>query len=169
MLQTVLIVIHVLLAIFLIALILVQRGSGATAGAALGAGASATVFGSHGAGSFLTRTTAILAAGFLAISLGMAMLETQQARQAPDESLGVMASHADAQENAGTLPAGDDTTGESSDGPNLIPASQSDIPVPATVPAGKKLKPKSEPNPEAGARPAEEEKKPQSDDDQHGN
>jgi len=91
MLQTVLIVIHVLLAIFLIALILVQRGSGATAGAALGAGASATVFGSQGAGSFLTRTTAILAAGFLAISLGMAMLETHQARQAPDESLGVMA------------------------------------------------------------------------------
>ena len=54
---------HVLIAIAMVAFILVQRGPGATAGAAFGSGASGTVFGSRGAGSFLSRTTWILTHG----------------------------------------------------------------------------------------------------------
>ncbi len=73
---TTLIVFQVLVAIGLIAIVLVQRGPGATMGAAFGAGASGTVFGSRGAGNFLTRTTGWLALGFFAISLTLAVLAT---------------------------------------------------------------------------------------------
>ena len=73
---TTLIVFQVLVAIGLIAIVLVQRGPGATMGAAFGAGASGTVFGSRGAGNFLTRTTGWLALGFFGISLTLAVLAT---------------------------------------------------------------------------------------------
>jgi len=59
--MTILLIVQILLAISMIALILVQRGRGADAGAAFGSGASSTVFGARGSASFLTRTTAILA------------------------------------------------------------------------------------------------------------
>ena len=55
---------HVLITITMIAFILIQKGAGATAGAAFGSGASGTVFGSRGAGNFLSRTTWVLAALF---------------------------------------------------------------------------------------------------------
>jgi len=74
MLYTVLIVLHVVLAAGLIALILVQRGPGATMGAAFGAGASGTVFGARGSASFLTRLTTWLGVAFFAISLSMAVI-----------------------------------------------------------------------------------------------
>ena len=75
--QTILLVIHVLIALALIALVLLQHGKGADMGAAFGSGASSTVFGSQGAGSFMTRTTAVLAALFFATSLGLAFLATR--------------------------------------------------------------------------------------------
>ncbi|REC93458.1 preprotein translocase subunit SecG [Kushneria indalinina] len=68
------ILIHVLLAISLIALVLLQRGKGAEAGAAFGGGASQTVLGSQGASKTLARLTAVLAALFFATSLGIAWL-----------------------------------------------------------------------------------------------
>ena len=77
---TTLIVFQVLIAIALIAIVLVQRGPGATMGAAFGAGASGTVFGSRGAGNFLTRTTGWLALGFFGISLALAVLAAGSSR-----------------------------------------------------------------------------------------
>jgi len=71
---TVLIVIHVLLAAALIAVVLVQRGPGATMGAAFGSGASGTVFGSRGAAGFLTKLTSWLGVAFFAVSLSMAVM-----------------------------------------------------------------------------------------------
>ena len=70
-----------MIALLLIAIILMQQGKGATAGAAFGTGASSTVFGSRGSASFLTRTTAILAALFLANSLLLAYLYGQSIEQ----------------------------------------------------------------------------------------
>jgi preprotein translocase subunit SecG len=78
MLQTLATVSHVFLALAIIALVLLQRGKGADAGAAFGAGASGTVFGSRGTGSFLSRTTAILATLFFLSSLGLAYLAGQR-------------------------------------------------------------------------------------------
>ncbi|EDK12147.1 preprotein translocase subunit SecG [Haemophilus influenzae PittII] len=60
----VLLFIYVVVAIALIGFILVQQGKGANAGASFGGGASGTMFGSAGAGNFLTRTSAILATAF---------------------------------------------------------------------------------------------------------
>ena len=55
--QTLILSIHIFLAIALIVLILVQHGKGADAGAAFGSGASSTVFGAQGSASFLTKIT----------------------------------------------------------------------------------------------------------------
>ena len=76
--QTVLIG-HTLIALLIIILVLMQRGKGADAGAAFGAGASGTVFGSRGSSSFFSRATAILATAFFASSLTLAYLSSQQA------------------------------------------------------------------------------------------
>jgi preprotein translocase subunit SecG len=73
-LHTVTTVIHVLLAAGIVGLVLLQRGKGADAGAGFGAGASGTVFGARGSASFLSRTTATLAALFIATSLTLAYM-----------------------------------------------------------------------------------------------
>ena len=77
-LTTIITIFHVLLASSLIAIVLLQRGKGAEAGAAFGAGASGTVFGSRGSSSFLSRTTAVLATLFFVTSLTLAYLAGQR-------------------------------------------------------------------------------------------
>ena len=76
--QTVLMVVQVLTAVTLIGFILIQQGKGADAGAAFGSGASATVFGARGSGNFLSRTTSLLAAIFLANSLTLAWIAKER-------------------------------------------------------------------------------------------
>lgn len=71
---SVLVVIQVVIAIALIGLVLIQQGKGADMGAAFGAGASGTVFGSRGSANFLSRSTAGLAAAFFITSLALAYL-----------------------------------------------------------------------------------------------
>ena len=82
---------HVLIAIALIAFVLIQKGQGATAGAAFGSGASGTVFGARGAGNFLSRTTWVLATLFCAISLAMAIMVSRTMSDT-DVGLGVVGS-----------------------------------------------------------------------------
>jgi len=69
---TFLVVVQVIVAIGLVALVLLQHGKGADAGAAFGSGASGTVFGSRGSANFLSRATAWLAVVFFGISLALA-------------------------------------------------------------------------------------------------
>jgi len=88
---------HVLIAISMIAFILIQKGAGATAGAAFGSGASGTVFGSRGAGNFLSRTTWVLAALFCLISLTMAVMASR-ASLTPETDLGVVATTPEVEE-----------------------------------------------------------------------
>jgi len=73
----IILVIHVLIAVALVALVLMQHGKGADAGAAFGSGASATVFGSRGSASFLVRITALLAVGFFVTSLTLALFASR--------------------------------------------------------------------------------------------
>ncbi len=68
---------HTLIALLIIVLVLMQRGKGADAGAAFGAGASGTVFGARGSGSFFSRATAVCATGFFVTSLTLAYLSSQ--------------------------------------------------------------------------------------------
>lgn len=72
-------VVHIILAIMIIGLVLVQQGKGAEAGASFGGGGAATVFGASGAGNFLTRLTAIFTALFFATSLTLAVCKKQTA------------------------------------------------------------------------------------------
>lgn len=82
MLHNVILIIHVLVAIGVIGLVLIQQGKGADAGAAFGGGASSTVFGSQGSGSFLTRATGILATIFFITSLSLAYISVQKVKPA---------------------------------------------------------------------------------------
>ena len=67
--QSLALVIHVILAVVVIVLVLIQHGKGADAGAAFGSGASATVFGARGAGSFMARATTLAAFLFFMTSM----------------------------------------------------------------------------------------------------
>jgi len=128
MLHSVLMVIHVFCAVAIIALVLFQRGKGADAGAGFGAGASGTVFGARGAGTALSRTTAILAAMFMITSLSLAYMGTRTATQ-PASILDTLSEQAPA---AGAAP---------SDGVPIapaVPASPVEAPVaPPVVPPAK--------------------------------
>ncbi len=72
MLQNIFLVVHVVIAVALVGIILIQHGKGADAGAAFGSGASQTVFGASGSTSFMTRLTTGLAIAFFATSLTLA-------------------------------------------------------------------------------------------------
>ena len=78
MLNQIILIVHVVAALGIIGLVLMQHGQGADAGASFGGGSSQTVFGSQGAGSFLTRATAVLAAVFFVTSLSLAYLSSRQ-------------------------------------------------------------------------------------------
>jgi preprotein translocase subunit SecG len=82
--QTVVLVFHILAAVGIVVLVLLQHGKGADVGAAFGSGSAGSLFGSAGASNFLSRTTAILAAVFFATSLGLTYYST------PTKSSGVM-------------------------------------------------------------------------------
>ncbi|MDF1797046.1 MAG: preprotein translocase subunit SecG [Coxiellaceae bacterium] len=74
--QQLILVIHVLVAIAIVALVLIQHGKGADVGAAFGAGASNTMFGSQGSTSFLMKVTGLLAAVFFATSLTLGYMNS---------------------------------------------------------------------------------------------
>ena len=81
MLETVVVVLHLLGALGVVALVLLQQGKGADAGASFGAGASNTVFGGQGSSTFLSKFTAILAACFFITSLGLGYFAKEKAHQ----------------------------------------------------------------------------------------
>ncbi|WP_018864969.1 MULTISPECIES: preprotein translocase subunit SecG [Thioalkalivibrio] len=87
MIYGLLLVVQVAVSIALIALVLMQHGKGADAGAAFGSGASATVFGARGSANFLSRSTAFLAVVFFLNSLTLAYLasSTPQAESLMDQ------------------------------------------------------------------------------------
>lgn len=77
MLQSIVLVFHLLVAALIVVFVLLQRGKGAEAGTGFGAGASGTVFGARGTSNFFSRVTAVLATLFFATSLGLAYFATQ--------------------------------------------------------------------------------------------
>ncbi len=73
-------IVHAVIAIVVVALILIQQGKGAEAGAAFGSGSSQTVFGVQGGGNLLTRWTGILVALFFITSLSLAYFAKVKSR-----------------------------------------------------------------------------------------
>ena len=80
--ENLIILLHVLIAVAIIAFVLLQQGKGAEAGASFGAGASQTLFGSAGSWNFFSRVTAILALLFFLTSLGLALIAKNRAGSA---------------------------------------------------------------------------------------
>ncbi len=77
--ESLLIIVHLLAAIVITGLVLIQHGKGADAGASFGGGASQTMFGSVGSGNFLTKSTTIMTVVFFVTSIGLAIIAKQQA------------------------------------------------------------------------------------------
>jgi preprotein translocase subunit SecG len=73
--------VHVLLALMIIGLVLLQRGKGAEAGAGFGSGASGTVFGARGTSTLFSKLTAVFAALFFVTSLTLAYLGARPAAE----------------------------------------------------------------------------------------
>ena len=90
--ETLILVVHVLAALAIIGVVLLQHGKGADLGAAFGGGASGSLFGATGSANFLSRTTAVLAAVFFVTSLGLTWFSSHQT-----DSKGVMATHPESQ------------------------------------------------------------------------
>jgi preprotein translocase subunit SecG len=124
--QLFLTVLHLMLALGLIGLILIQHGKGADAGAAFGSGASATVFGARGSGSFLTRITAIMATLFFLTSMALAYYASQVGE--PAGLMDDVALPAPATRTLGDLPEpADDAPAQA----EAEPAPPEDVPVSA--------------------------------------
>ena len=77
-LLSVILTVHVLVALGIIFLVLLQHGKGADMGAAFGGGSSGSLFGATGSANFLSRTTAALAVVFFLTSLGLAYVATHK-------------------------------------------------------------------------------------------
>jgi len=90
MLETLLLVIHLLVAVAVCGFVLLQHGKGADMGAAFGSGASGSLFGSAGSANFLSRTTAILATVFFLSSLGLTWFATTRSTSKGAVPQGVM-------------------------------------------------------------------------------
>lgn len=76
--ETLVLVVHVLAALAIVGLVLIQHGKGADMGSGFGGGASSTVFGSGGAGSFLSKTTTWLAIAFFLTSFVLAVFAKEK-------------------------------------------------------------------------------------------
>lgn len=85
-LQTVMLAVHVLTAVAIVVLVLLQQGKGADMGAAFGTGSAGSVFGAAGSANFLSRSTAVAATVFFATSVGL----TYYGAKAPSVSGGIM-------------------------------------------------------------------------------
>lgn len=126
---TLVIVVHVIVAIAIVGLVLLQQGKGADAGASFGAGASQTVFGSSGSGNFLVRATTVAATIFFVTSLSLSIFAKNQSGAGSTTGLPVVN-----QELLDQVPA----SAPQSDVPAIVepdtaPASQDDVPsLPAT-------------------------------------
>jgi len=76
--ETLVTVVHIIVAIAIVGLVLLQHGKGADAGASFGAGASQTVFGASGSGNFLVQATTVAAIIFFVTSLFLAIIAKNQ-------------------------------------------------------------------------------------------
>ena len=130
MLQQIFLVIHLLLSASIIALVLLQRGKGADAGAGFGSGASGTVFGARGSSTFFSKLTAIMATGFFVSSLTLAYIASHRG-PATSVSRSLMDHVAPAVRPAPVTTGGETTT-------TAVPAESTDLPAvtPATPAPG---------------------------------
>ncbi|MBX3650542.1 MAG: preprotein translocase subunit SecG [Burkholderiales bacterium] len=121
--EVMILVVHVIAALAIIGVVLLQHGKGADMGAAFGTGSAGSVFGSSGSANFLSRTTAILATIFFVTSLGLTIVSSKGTADK-----GVMSRPVNSAPSPDSLPAQIPTP------PASTPASA--VPVPSPAAAG---------------------------------
>ena len=120
MIANLLLVIHLIIAVTIVVLVLLQQGKGADMGAAFGGGSSQSLFGARGSANFLSRATSILVATFFTTSLVLAFLYT---RQGEDRSILEGSIIEQVQEPAGDVPdEAAQATEETASGESDVPA-----------------------------------------------
>lgn len=122
-LETLVLIVHVVAAISIIALVLLQQGRGSEMGAGFGSGSSGTVFGSSGAGNFLTRLTTGIAIAFFLTSFGLAFFAKEKSEEAG--TLGIP-------EVVQPAPGADETPAE-------VPAQAAESEIPEVEEAGSEI------------------------------
>lgn len=126
---------HVLIAVAIIGLVLLQHGKGADMGSGFGGGASSSLFGATGSANFLSRATAVLATLFFLTSLGLAYLATNKPRE------GGVLDAVKKEMTAPAKPAAEKSVVEKPAAQSPAPASAPDKPASAEIPApGSKAK-----------------------------
>jgi preprotein translocase subunit SecG len=124
--ESILLIMHLVVAVAICGFVLLQHGKGADMGAAFGSGASGSLFGAAGSANFLSRTTAILAAVFFASSLGLTWFASTRSAPSGVMQQGLMEKAA---------PATSDVPAPSGALPGAAP-----VTAPATPPATDPLK-----------------------------
>ena len=99
--EQIVLVVHLLVALSIIGLIMLQQGKGADMGASFGAGASQTLLGSDGSGNVLTRSTSWLVVIFFATSFGLAVIANGKSVDANDLNLDIPAAALESEVSAG--------------------------------------------------------------------
>jgi preprotein translocase subunit SecG len=128
LLESFLLILHVIVAIGICALVLLQHGKGADMGAAFGSGSSGSLFGAAGSANFLSRTTAILATVFFLTSVGLTVFGTLRGKPQGVMDKGVM--EKGVMENVVPMPKAPDVPAPSP-APKDVPA-----PAPSSAPRG---------------------------------
>ncbi len=105
--ETIVWAVHVIVAVVLVVLVLMQQGKGADMGAAFGGGSSGSLFGASGSGNFMSRTTAFMAAVFFCTSLGLTYISSNRT-----EDLGIMGVMGDVLDSSEALPVIDGEPGQ---------------------------------------------------------
>lgn len=126
--ETLILVAHVVFAAAVIGLVLIQQGKGADVGASFGAGASQTIFGAKGSGSFLTRMTTGLAIAFFITSFALAVFAKQHSKRAEDVGIPVPAAVESPTQDAGAEQVQEKVATPQEQG-------SADVPADATAPA----------------------------------
>jgi len=106
--EQIIIISHLLVALGIIGLIMLQQGKGADMGASFGAGASQTLFGSDGSGNVLTRATAWLVAAFFATSFGLALIASNASQPVNDLGIDIPAASMQSEQVQEELPLVED-------------------------------------------------------------
>lgn len=120
--ETILLVVHVVIAVAIVGLILLQQGKGAEMGASFGSGSSQTVFGAAGSGNFFTKMTSLLSALFFATSFTLAIF-ARDAVNIQEPLIPIL-------ENIGVDAALNAQEGAAANGEQAVPPVQNEVPVP---------------------------------------
>ena len=122
MLANILLVVHLIVAVTIVILVLLQQGKASDMGASFGGGSSQSLFGARGSANFLSRMTSILVTGFFVSSLVLAIIYTRQGQEASSLSGSTVLEQTQAADST----ANEDQAQATNEGESAVPAAPSE-------------------------------------------